>query len=123
VNVVIIVILGKSLNSVDVTVKSNSQLVKIIEALSSRSRLADFLHGREEHSDQDADDGDHHQQLDESEATPSSLSGKPHVEATLSVKEVWGVIWKTVGHARRRSFRLGVELRNGQSTLILVFAW
>jgi hypothetical protein len=91
-NVIVVVILGKTLNGVYVSMHGNAYLVEIIEALRSRCRLADFLHGREEHGDQDADDGDHHQQLDESEATPSGLSGKPHVEATLSVKEVWGVI-------------------------------
>jgi hypothetical protein len=62
-------------------------LVEIVQALRSRRGLADFLHRGQEHGDQDADDGDHHQQLNESEAAPTCRSRKTHVGATLSVRD------------------------------------
>ena len=40
-----------------------SQLRNVVEAFRSSSRLAHLLHGRQQHADQDADNGDHHQQF------------------------------------------------------------
>jgi len=87
VSVIIVIILRENPNGVDIIVHGNADLVKIVGALRSGRRLADFLHRGQKHGDQDADDGYHHQQLDESEATPTCRSGKTHVGATLSVRD------------------------------------
>src|SRR5262249_38853098 len=46
-------------------------LFEIVLAGGRGRRLADLLHGRQQQADKDRDDGDHHQQLDEGEGTPS----------------------------------------------------
>jgi hypothetical protein len=47
-------------------------LFEVILALDPGSRFTDFLHSRQEQSDQDSDDSDHHQQFDERESAPST---------------------------------------------------
>jgi hypothetical protein len=53
-------------------VHANGQLMQVIPALRAAGRLAGVLHGRQEQSDEDRDDGDHDQQFDEREAGPAS---------------------------------------------------
>jgi hypothetical protein len=52
-----------------VVVGGQAELLEVIGALRSRRGLAHLLHGGQEQRDQDGDDRDHHQQLDEREAT------------------------------------------------------
>jgi hypothetical protein len=46
-----------------VTLNANAELPKIILALRTPGRLACRLNGRQEQRHQDADDGNHHEQL------------------------------------------------------------
>ncbi len=58
-------------------VKSNPHLAEIIAALGSKSGFPNFLDGRQQKSDQDADDCDDHQELDERESPGAeSLLGR-----------------------------------------------
>jgi hypothetical protein len=56
------------------TVKGQSALLEIVGALGPGGRLTDLLHGRQRQSDEDRDDGDHHQQLDQREPTMIATS-------------------------------------------------
>jgi hypothetical protein len=47
-----------------------ADLFQVVLALGAVGRLADPLDGGQQQRDQDADDGDHHEQLDQREATP-----------------------------------------------------
>jgi hypothetical protein len=49
-----------------------ADLLEVVGTLHAGGRLADLLHGRQQQSDEDGDDGDHHQQLDEGERTPGA---------------------------------------------------
>src|SRR5262249_4672847 len=51
-----------------VVVEGQPDLLEIVLALHACGRLAHFLHGGQEQSDQHADDGNNHQQLDQREA-------------------------------------------------------
>ena len=50
-------------------VNSEPQLLEIVGALAAPGRLAGRLHGRQKQADERADDGDHHQKLDQRETT------------------------------------------------------
>ena len=50
---------------------AEGHLLEVVGALIAPRRLAGSLHGRQEEGHQDADDRNHHQQLDESEAAPA----------------------------------------------------
>ena len=52
-----------------VVVQGQPQLLEVVAALQAGGGLADLLHGGEEQPDEDGDDGDHHQQLDQSKPT------------------------------------------------------
>jgi len=47
------------------TVERQPHLLEIIRALQPPARSPCRLHGRQEQGDEDANDGDHHQELDE----------------------------------------------------------
>ena len=47
---------------------ATDQLLQIVGALRPTGRFAACLHGRQQERDQDADDGDHHQEFDQREA-------------------------------------------------------
>src|SRR5713101_6813550 len=51
--------------SVVVVVHRQANLLQVVFAASQVGGLADFLHGRQQHSDQYSDDGDDHEQFDE----------------------------------------------------------
>ena len=57
-------------------------LLQVVDALAPPRRLAGRLHGRQQQRDQHADDGDHHEQLDQRETRPAwtHLDG-PRVDA------------------------------------------
>ena len=46
---------------------SQAELFKVVGARGSPGRFASRLHSRQQHRDKNADDGDHHQELDQSE--------------------------------------------------------
>src|SRR5262249_54588833 len=48
-------------------VGGQAELLQIVRTLGAVGGLADLLHGGQEQRDEDADNGDHHQQLDERE--------------------------------------------------------
>ena len=48
-------------------VDGDADLLEVVAALQAGAGLADLLHGRQEESDEDGDDGDHHQKFDERE--------------------------------------------------------
>ncbi len=52
----------------EVIVQGQTDLLQVVRALNAPGRLARRLHGREQERDQHRDDGDDHQQLDQSEA-------------------------------------------------------
>jgi hypothetical protein len=61
-------------------VAGQADLFQVVGALGTTGRLARRLHGREQQGDQYGDDGDHHQQLDQREATmvpPPKMSHGP----------------------------------------------
>jgi hypothetical protein len=64
-----------------VVVIGQTQLLEAVGALHSARRLARSLHGREQQRDEYADDGDHHQQLDQREPCSSTWNCKH--ESTL----------------------------------------
>jgi hypothetical protein len=55
-----------------VVVRSQSNLLEIVAALNPSGGLSDLLDGWQEQADEDANDGNHHQQLDQREATRTS---------------------------------------------------
>src|SRR5262249_7865212 len=56
---------GQAAVGVVVVVQGDAHLFEVVGALGAVGGVADLLHGRQEQRDQDADDGDHHQQLDQ----------------------------------------------------------
>jgi hypothetical protein len=56
----------------------HADLMQIVLALHAGRRFADFLHRRQEQGDQDADDGDHYQQLDQGKGTVTGWYNRPH---------------------------------------------
>jgi hypothetical protein len=50
------------------------QLFEVVAARRFGGGVADLLHGGQKHADEDADDGDDHQQLDQREGAPSNIS-------------------------------------------------
>jgi hypothetical protein len=64
-----------------------ADLLEVVGALDACGRFADFLHGRQQQSNQDGNDGDHHQQLDQREATPVTKGvSKRHNNAPVREK-------------------------------------
>jgi hypothetical protein len=57
-----------------VVVTGQGELLEVVLGLRPQGRLAHFLHGGQEQADEHGDDGDHHQQLDQREATPAGSS-------------------------------------------------
>src|SRR5579875_657223 len=67
--------------AIDIVVVMDGQtyLLEVVLALHPRCGFADLLYSRQEQSDQDGDDGDHHQQLNQREAEPvSSMERRTH---------------------------------------------
>src|SRR5262249_50774734 len=58
---------GEVLVDVVVVVQGHAQLLEVVGAVRAGRRLADLLDGGQQQSDEDGDDGDHHQQLDQRE--------------------------------------------------------
>jgi hypothetical protein len=52
--------------------ESQAKLLQVVAALHSLGRLAHSLHRRQQQADEDPDDGNHHQQLDQSERSPAA---------------------------------------------------
>jgi hypothetical protein len=50
-----------------------AQLPEVVRAAGHAGRFPGGLDRRQQQADQDADDGDHYQQLDQRKATPESL--------------------------------------------------
>ena len=59
-----------------VIVAGEADLLEVVGALDTGRGVADFLHGRQQHRDQDGDDGDDHQQFDQ-RGTPTAPAGPP----------------------------------------------
>jgi hypothetical protein len=53
-----------------------THLLQVVLALGAGGGLADFLHGWQEQTDEDGDDGNHYQQLNQSETAVTSSEGK-----------------------------------------------
>jgi hypothetical protein len=49
--------------------RRHADLLEVIDTLGSSGSFSGGLHGGQEERDEDANDGDHHQQLDECEGT------------------------------------------------------
>ena len=64
---------GKVLMHIVVVEKTEANLLEVVLTLAASGRLAGCLHSRQQQRDQDADDGDHDQQLDQCECSPVSL--------------------------------------------------
>jgi hypothetical protein len=60
----------KHLVGVSVIVHRDTELFELVRALHPPRRLAGRLHRRQQERDQDANDRDHHEQLDERESPP-----------------------------------------------------
>ena len=58
-----------------VIVHRQSNLLQIVQALGPPRRFPRRLNGGQQQGDQDADDGDHHQQLDQREGTRDARRG------------------------------------------------
>ena len=56
-----------------IVVECESDLTHVILALRPASSLASVLNGRQQQSDQNGDDGDHHQQLNQHKSEFQSL--------------------------------------------------
>src|SRR5262249_22259873 len=59
-----------------------TDLLEVVLALDACRSLADFLHGRQQQPNQDGNDGDHHQQLDQRESTPTLEERQPWHKST-----------------------------------------
>src|SRR5262249_11092992 len=55
-----------------VQVAGQAELVQVVAALDAAGRLAGLLHRRQQQSDEDGDDGDHHQEFDQGEGVPAA---------------------------------------------------
>src|SRR5262249_26116535 len=69
---------GERLVGVVIVMDGQDDLVEVVFALRDGGGLADLLHGRQQHADEDGDDGDHHQQLDQREAGPAPTTMRTH---------------------------------------------
>src|SRR5262249_55535342 len=58
----------KGAQGVVIVVQGQANLLEVVRAAHPRGGLADLLDGRQQQADQDADDGDDHQQLDQRKA-------------------------------------------------------
>ncbi len=56
-----------------IVVDSQADLFEIVAALHPPRRFARRLNGRQQKSHEDADDGDHHEQLDQRETSPITI--------------------------------------------------
>jgi hypothetical protein len=56
-------------------VQAQADLLAVVLALNAGGRFADLLDGGDEQADEDGDDRDHHQQLNQREATPGRCPG------------------------------------------------
>jgi hypothetical protein len=68
-------------------VQSKPKLLEVVRATATTGRLPGCLNGRQEQADERADDGDHHEQLDERKRVKtfrktSSRSDKPSESVT-----------------------------------------
>ncbi len=61
---------------VGVVVDAETDLLEVVGALTAAGRFARRLHGGQQQCDEDADDRNHHQQLDQSETAKSGSHGK-----------------------------------------------
>ena len=59
---------GEAADRVVVVMQGDAELLEVVGALDPAGGLAGLLHRRQQQGDEDADDGDHHQQFDECEA-------------------------------------------------------
>src|SRR5205085_9410286 len=62
-----------------VVVDGDTQLLEVVGALDAHGRVAHSLNGRQQHADQDGDDGDDDQQLDEGEGGRADGRTTSHV--------------------------------------------
>ena len=53
--------------------KGDAHRPEVVHGLRASGGLADFLHGRDQQTNQDRDDGNDHQQLDQGEASPRAM--------------------------------------------------
>jgi hypothetical protein len=51
-------------------VHGKTELLEVVHALHAGGGIADFLYRRQEQANQNGNDGDHHEQFDQREATP-----------------------------------------------------
>ena len=65
-----------------VVVRCQRELTDIVAAVTPPRRLAGRLHRRQEQADERADDGDHHQELDEGKTRPGIVKGSRHGKTT-----------------------------------------
>jgi hypothetical protein len=68
-------------------VGGQSELFEIVAALNARRGLSDLLDGWQQQADQNADDRNHHQQLDERETTPSTRDTREWHKASEKEKK------------------------------------
>jgi hypothetical protein len=64
----------KRLMDIVIEVEGEAELLPVVAALDPPRRLTGRLNGRQQQGDQDANDGDHHEQLDERESPPITTS-------------------------------------------------
>jgi hypothetical protein len=89
-----------------VHLQSQTDLLQIILALRSATRLARRLHGGQQQGDQHADDGDHHQKLDKRKTatSPQAWSHSETLEKDRRCPDVpggWVTQLEAIGTARR----------------------
>src|SRR5207253_8471299 len=80
---------GKGVVRAVVVVQGECHLVQVVGAGHAGGRLADFLHGRQQQTDEDRDDGDHHQQLDKGEAATDrapAIHGRNLIDLALALR-------------------------------------
>src|SRR5205807_788293 len=101
-------------HGVVVTVQRQADLLEVVGALPACGRVAHLLHGGQKKTNQDPNDGDHHQQLDQREAAaPGTMrhvrlpSVILRMTATTLYRCLWGSSRKEVWEREEKRERRG----------------
>ena len=80
---------GKCAVGVVVVVQRETDLPEIVRALDSKSGFAGGLHRKQQHGNQDADDRDHHKQLNQGKSPPAYSSPLRDCAQHLMKSQSW----------------------------------
>src|SRR5262249_14568157 len=100
--------------SVMVIVDRHANLLEVVSTSATGGGLADFLDRRQQERDEDADNGNHHQQFDEGK--PATLPGNhdpsPRTHQEIKIVLAWAALKKTPTGINPNPCGAGKQLQN-----------